>query len=285
MLNFIINRAAGNYTSKKVFASVKTYLNKNKIGFRVFYSLNREQIKEIVGRLEADKEDNLIVVGGDGTVHDVVNALTIPSKIKLGLIPAGKDNNFALSLGLSLKPLEALNTILLGNTIKQDLINAGGIYAVNSVLVSGDYYLKPRKQKLGQNEAFNINLLKILKSARSFSVQSFIDGLKPIEKEVNAVMLANGKINLNGLELVSSADNSDGKIEYVEFVKGALKLKFKNKALVLGEDEELKITPVKSVKITSGEDDKFDMLIDGEFVKDVLGEFLAVKGALLVFKN
>ena len=285
MLNFIINRAAGNYTSKKVFASVKTYLNKNKIGFRVFYSLNREQIKEIVGRLEADKEDNLIVVGGDGTVHDVVNALTIPSKIKLGIIPAGKDNNFALSLGLSLKPLEALNTILLGNTIKQDLISAGGIYAVNSVLVSGDYYLKPRKQKLGQNEAFNINLLKILKSARSFSLLSSIDGLKPSEKEVNAVMLANGKTNLNGLELVSSADNSDGKIEYVEFVKGALKLKFKNKALVLGEDEELKITPVKSVKITSGEDDKFDMLIDGEFVKDVLGEFLVVKGALMVFKN
>ena len=46
-------------------------------------------------------ETHIVVLGGDGTLHEVLNGLVDPSVCTLGLIPSGTGNDFATCIGLT----------------------------------------------------------------------------------------------------------------------------------------------------------------------------------------
>nr|WP_042196588.1 diacylglycerol kinase family protein [Paenibacillus camerounensis] len=54
----------------------------------------------------------VVSIGGDGTLHEVINGLTGRQQCpKLGIIPLGTVNDFARAIGLSLIPEEAIRTL------------------------------------------------------------------------------------------------------------------------------------------------------------------------------
>lgn len=55
---------------------------------------------------------SLVVLGGDGTVNDVLQGIDDTSRITLGYVPAGSSNDLARDLKLPTKPQEALDLIL-----------------------------------------------------------------------------------------------------------------------------------------------------------------------------
>lgn len=62
---------------------------------------------------EGCKESRLIVViGGDGTVNEILNGLSFCGNVTLGYIPAGSGNDLARSLKLPKKPSRCLKRIL-----------------------------------------------------------------------------------------------------------------------------------------------------------------------------
>lgn len=73
----------------------------------------------------------IVVLGGDGTANEVINGI-LTSEChhlpKLGIIPAGSSNDFAKSLGIPLKLLQACQTITQGKTRQVDLGQAGPHY-------------------------------------------------------------------------------------------------------------------------------------------------------------
>ena len=56
---------------------------------------SEDDLRELI---EAAEGDRLVLVGGDGSVHFAVNAARGP--IEIGLIPTGRANNIARTLGL-----------------------------------------------------------------------------------------------------------------------------------------------------------------------------------------
>ena len=59
--------------------------------------------------------DRVIAIGGDGTVHEVINGLMNSGKKELpsiGIVPVGSGNDFAFSLGISSNPSTALEQSL-----------------------------------------------------------------------------------------------------------------------------------------------------------------------------
>ena len=74
--------------------------------------------------------DRVVAVGGDGTVQEVLNGLIAAGlgaaggPLELGVVPAGRGNDLARSLGLPSAPLEALEVALGGTTRALDLGSA-----------------------------------------------------------------------------------------------------------------------------------------------------------------
>ncbi|OTN76320.1 hypothetical protein A5886_001397 [Enterococcus sp. 8G7_MSG3316] len=59
--------------------------------------------------------DTVVIIGGDGTIHDGIQTFKDQLQdLKIGIIPGGTVNNFAKMLGIPVKPEEAFETILNG---------------------------------------------------------------------------------------------------------------------------------------------------------------------------
>ncbi|MDX1435221.1 MAG: diacylglycerol kinase family lipid kinase [Anaerolineales bacterium] len=76
--------------------------------------------------LEAARQgyDQVIALGGDGTVHEVVNGLMqvpIEERPKLGVVPMGSGNDFAFAVGAPSDPHKALRRALTGSPRKIDV--------------------------------------------------------------------------------------------------------------------------------------------------------------------
>jgi YegS/Rv2252/BmrU family lipid kinase len=79
---------------------------------------------ELARQAAEDGYDLVVAVGGDGTVHEVVNGLMqVPAskRPQLGVVPLGSGNDFAHILGMDLRADRALKQILTGKAKKIDL--------------------------------------------------------------------------------------------------------------------------------------------------------------------
>ena len=70
----------------------------------------------------------IIACGGDGTIHEVVNAIAEKPDVVLGVLPCGKGNDFAEALKIPTKPAEAIQVLLDGVTRQVDLGKIGDRY-------------------------------------------------------------------------------------------------------------------------------------------------------------
>ena len=81
----------------------------------------------------------LVVAGGDGSLHGVVAALNRRDELRqtvLGLIPVGTGNDFARALGIPLDPEAAAHAVLAGKVGPIDLVvDDAGDVVVNNVRV------------------------------------------------------------------------------------------------------------------------------------------------------
>ena|SRR3990172_7906396 len=79
---------------------------------------------ELAHQAALDGYKIVIAVGGDGTVHEVINGLMkVPAakRPQLGIVPLGSGNDFAHALGMSDYPDLALKQVLTGKVRKIDL--------------------------------------------------------------------------------------------------------------------------------------------------------------------
>lgn len=80
--------------------------------------------------------DTLVVIGGDGIVHEVANGLMrVPgdARPRLAVVPVGSGNDYALTLGMSPVPEKALRQILACNTRTFDVGCVNGRYFVETL--------------------------------------------------------------------------------------------------------------------------------------------------------
>ncbi|WP_202080782.1 diacylglycerol/lipid kinase family protein [Caldalkalibacillus salinus] len=111
MIVFIINPAAGHGKSLRVWGKVKLACESHNVHYRTFFTKHpghAEDIAKQIAELHKEKLESVIVVGGDGTVHEVVNGLQPHAQIPVGYIPAGSGNDFARGFSLPSTPKGAI---------------------------------------------------------------------------------------------------------------------------------------------------------------------------------
>lgn len=115
MYYFIVNLTSRTGKTKKSWRQIKEELNRREIPYKAYLSQYAGHVTELA-KMICNKEDEdicLIVVGGDGTVNEVINGMEHFEKVRFGYIPTGSGNDLGRGLGIEAnKPLEALNRIL-----------------------------------------------------------------------------------------------------------------------------------------------------------------------------
>ncbi|WP_242527457.1 diacylglycerol/lipid kinase family protein [Ktedonosporobacter rubrisoli] len=90
-----------------------------------------------LARRAADQERSIVIVGGDGSVHEVINGILAAGKqVPLGIVGAGSGNDYAWNtLQLPRDPAQALELAFRGRPIQVDAGIVNGHYFVNSFSV------------------------------------------------------------------------------------------------------------------------------------------------------
>ena len=122
---FVVNNK--NDRLAKVLPRLESYCQQTHIGSVQFICTLREKHAiELAQQATEDGCDYLIAVGGDGTLHEVVNGV-LQSKVPaieypaLGLLPYGSANDFARTAGVSNSIEELIKLIQTNSTQKIDL--------------------------------------------------------------------------------------------------------------------------------------------------------------------
>ncbi len=186
---------------------------------------------------------NIIAIGGDGTFHNVINAITDFSKVKVGFVAGGTGNDFADTLGVNTDPCLAIKDILRGETELIDLIDVSGIKCLNVASTGLDIEVLRtyEKVKIFKGKArYYWALLKTLLRFSSYKTVLTVDGLQ-FERDALVVAAGNGRCFGGGMVVTPHAKLTDGKIS-VTVINRIKKIQIPTKLpkFVKGKHDKLK---------------------------------------------
>lgn len=166
----------------------------------------------------------LVVAGGDGTVHRVVEALRSPAAGPcVAPLPIGTGNDFARALGFPPDPEEALAAALDGPARTVDLIAArvagGASRAVNFVLggIGGDVarHATGDRKRRWRRFVYARALLEELREVRPRRLVVRADGEEVSAGRHLAVLVANGPTLGGGIPAAPGAELDDGRLDLI----------------------------------------------------------------------
>jgi len=121
----IVNPVAGNGETAQKWHEIEKELNQQKFDFKVAFSEYKSHEGVLAQSAVEEGYTHIICVGGDGTLHNVVNGLmTCPKSIenvRLGIIPLGTGNDWIKTYNIEKDYQLAIQIIQQNNTIFQDI--------------------------------------------------------------------------------------------------------------------------------------------------------------------
>lgn len=155
--------------------------------------------------------DLVITMGGDGTVHEVINGLA-GSNTALAVIPSGTGNDYARNLKIPHQPLEALEVLRRGRRQRLDLGIVNDSYFINMAGLGFDAAAARQvnsRRFLTGKPAYLAAIAKTLLNYDCLKIELSIDGLL-FRETVTMISIANGEYVGGGIRMVPGADMTDG---------------------------------------------------------------------------
>ncbi len=170
--------------------------------------------------------DAVVAIGGDGTVHEVVNGLMrveADRRPLLGVVPVGSGNDFAHNIGLPDDPLEAVHC-LLGDTVR--VVDVGIIsdetgrqeYWDNTIGIGFSGAVNIAAQSKTRWRGFMLYFISVLETIflRPTALDAVveIDDDPPTERGISMISICNGPREGGGFPVAPDARVDDGLITY-----------------------------------------------------------------------
>jgi YegS/Rv2252/BmrU family lipid kinase len=216
----IVNPAARSGRATARWRKVAAALSEAGVEPRTEHTRYPGHARTLAANLAADGYVTILAVGGDGTVHDVVNGVFAAGKaeeVRLGLVPAGTGMDVARGLGLSRRPALVARQIAAGRELAIDVGQAVGAdeqYFVNFAETGLGAAVVAREA--GFNGAWP-GRLSFLVAAVGAALDAGIgrariavDGVPAYEGPLVSVVVANGRYFGGGMRIAPRASPTDG---------------------------------------------------------------------------
>ena len=252
-----------------------------------------EDAKEAAGELH---DGLLIVVGGDGTINDVVNGLGntgFPEGVTLALLPAGTGNDLAATLAVPENPGEA------EGVIRQNRVRSLDVARVRSNGVGERFFVNVATGGLGaeisdaNDENFKSKWGKLsylrasLEVARDFDVREVMLYLDGEGRRVRAVNMAIGNCRYagGGWPAAPRANPEDGLLDVVVIEDLGLQEILALAPSALAKSDYLDKDGVyfkRAREVRVETQPGLEFTVDGEVIGDDPAEFVVIPRALKV---
>lgn len=103
-LQIFLNPTSGKKKSRIIFQQIRPLLDNSDLEYTLTETTRPGQIKDTLSQINLSEIDGVIIVGGDGSIHEVVNGLMNHQNWQkailkpIGIIPAGTGNGLAKTL-------------------------------------------------------------------------------------------------------------------------------------------------------------------------------------------
>lgn len=240
----IVNNQASDGLNADVWQGIRNRLDERKVPY-IFRKTEkvghaRTLTRRYISHLTPEEADNtvVIVIGGDGTLNEVLNGIreTDFKNVPLAFIPIGENNGFAQGIGIASDPMTALSQIL--STTEPVYYDIGEYtetthhshgYFFNDFGIGFDAFVislnseAHRHRKLQKMlNRFHLKFLAYMVSAfdalinqESFAATVRIDEKYEFFKRVAFVNVANHPYFDNGIVLSPTADATDHQLDLI----------------------------------------------------------------------
>ena len=118
--SFIVNTKSGRGRAKKNVKLIEDFASLNNIKYKIYYTQYPKHATSLAQQSIREGSEIIVAVGGDGTAHEVANAIIGTGSV-LGILPCGSGNDFPKSVGVPLNFQKALETLLEFNIKEVDV--------------------------------------------------------------------------------------------------------------------------------------------------------------------
>jgi YegS/Rv2252/BmrU family lipid kinase len=223
----LVNPNAGAGKGWLDWPKIETLLKSYGFNYRHEFTLRRLHAIVLTRKFINEGYRKIIVIGGDGTINEVINGIFVQkrfetSEIILGMIPVGTGNDWGRMFGISHDYEEAIRTILASRTFIQD---AGKVvfqknertqhrYFVNIAGLGFDALVVKKTNKSKDNGKSNpliykYNIFTSLFSFKTPKATIEVDG-KAVINDVFNVSVGICKYNGGGMMPLPDASADDG---------------------------------------------------------------------------
>lgn len=184
--------------------------------YQIYYTKHKDDAKKITESITSEEGEHVIVaIGGDGTLHDVINGIKNFENTSVGLIPVGTGNDFAESAGIPLSPRRAAEIIAFRAPESIDFIElSSGLRSINAVGMGIDVDVLKRTYA-GKGKGRSKYLRALIKSLIHFKSYDFTLTYDGIEEKHHGLIaaLGNGRQIGGGIKLFPEAKINDGMLD------------------------------------------------------------------------
>lgn len=290
MFDFIINPIAGGKNGEKMLKNlilIENHLKSRGVDYKFHFTKEKRQAESLTTELINGGATDIVCVGGDGTLHEVLNGFTNFEKVNLGLIPCGTGNDFAASIGLPLNVVDAVNVIIDGTPKFTDYMQMPTVRGINIIGMGIDvevlkkYNNLKKKNKMGYTKCLVKTLLKFdysdfdaIMEGKSTHYRSFI------------ACVANGYRYGGGIPICPVADPTDNKMDFLA-VKEMRKLKIVTTFLKLKKGKIMNVKETchqttDSIEIKTK--NPVTVNVDGELYENIPFKVDLIKNTLKMYR-
>lgn len=288
-LYFIVNPKAKNGNCLKTWEHLESYLKSCRIPFMAFFTEYPGHAKELAGTI-LKKEDGqpvtITAVGGDGTMHEVVNGIAGSVHVTVGFIPGGSGNDYSRGFKIPKKPSHAFRLIAEGGSSEPMEIDLGKIehngafetYFMNNMGAGFDAVISKEANESKMKKILNrlslgrlvyaIILVKNIFTYRCFDLKLTLDGQRISFGSTWFVTVSNQPYYGGGMKIAPAAQPDDGYLD-VTVVENLSRMKLLLVFLSVFWGKHIYFKEVKQYtarKISIETDEKVLFHADGEVI-------------------
>lgn len=231
----ILNPVALNGRRIHFWNKIARELMQDGFEFIEWVTTKRENAIDVAESIVKKGGTQILIVGGDGTLNEVVNGVMkvskMTSQILLCVVPSGTGNDWAKTHRLKPNTKSIRAMLLNGKVVKHDV---GIVYSVKNHETTSRFFIniagfgfdaaviqrlyESRKYRIGNKFIYIKNVLTTLFSHRSVECIIKHDGLVS-KADIFSIAAGICKYNGNGMKQVPMADFQDGYLDFVFICK------------------------------------------------------------------